>query len=255
MILTNDQKKYIKDKIRGSIVIKDKTYYFKPVKTNNYAYLELVLEKLAKFINMNTAHYDLINIDGRYYYLSEELKNFRTSNVLKISDINLYEIWSCLENKYGEYTENIMYEIVKMYIFDLLLLAPDRHSCNWGIIDNNLYIIDNENSFCTTSCSSISSKHSIFDKLNNHFNPSFYINTIIENNLEELEYFLATSSQEFIELFYEIYDKLNPFVIKSVFNNIELEYNIDIPFKDSNLNLYIDYYTLIGELLNTRGLK
>ena len=148
-----------------------------------------------------------------------------------------------------------MFEVVKMYLFDLLLLAPDRHSCNWGLKNSNLYILDNENSFCSTSCSPISSKYDMFDKLNSYFNPSFYINTIIKNNLEELEYFLATSSQEFIELFYEMYDKLNPNVLKSIFNNVELEYNIDIAFKDSNLDLYIDYYTLIDELIHARGLK
>ena len=248
-------------------------YYFKKDKCMENAFLELVVEQMAKLVGIKCAHYERTEVYGAYYYyLSEDLNTlgeFKLAcEVLGNNQENnsLYGIWANIEALYPQNTPFIMQEIIKIYFFDLLMMNWDRKLTNWGFIfldENSFYpvIFDNDYSFNLNMGSRLTSKNACSDKLNSHlpihnrYFMSYFENGILKKNLEDLEYFLVTSSSEFNEMVKGIYEMLTPKALKGIFTDLERSEQIEIPSKDNYLDMYARNYKAIGDIILARSKK
>lgn len=201
---------------------------------------EIIGERLAKIIGLKCAHYELFTIGDNYYSLSKNLNNegrFKLASVYNIKTNSLYDIWHTLENYVNNFPE-VMNDIVKMYIFDLLFMLCDRRTDNWGLLtkDNitSLVIFDNEYLFRANNPHMITSKYE-------------WNNNLSREN--EIKSFLAQSSNEYVELFKKIYEIVPPEKLKEIISKVEEEYNIVLEEKIKILECYINNYELIGEIL------
>mgnify|MGYP004557455335 FL=1 len=153
-----------------------------------------------------------------------------------------------------------MYDLIKVFIFDIFLLNGDRHLGNFIVLNENekhkLFIYDNDNVFEDAFRVLLNAKMNSDDRLEKYSSISLGGNTTLsmEKNIEILEYFLATSSKEFSNLVVDIYNKLTPEVVEAVFSEVEKEENITFDEKEYNMKLYRENYRMITELLVERGL-
>ena len=255
--LTEKQKEQIIITRCGKIEIDQKKYYYKPV-LRHVEGVELLIEKLANLVDINCAHYERIEIEGMPYMLSEDIaknKVFKTAN--EVIDTNsvtgsLYDIWNTLEKKYPNDIEWIMNEIVKIYIFDILILQSDRSLGNWGILFDGdrvdkVYILDNEYSFDGLSPVILNSHYG--DELNDKKDDKYL------NNMKNLENFLNYSDPEFILLFKKIYNILTPDVVKKCMVEVELNVGNNYRLNREMFYTYVSNYYEIANLCNKRGLK
>lgn len=252
--LQKEQKYYIFSYNRGNLIIDGKKYFFKLIPNNVYG-IETLVENLAKLVDIKCPHYEYVTINGLNYSLSEDIAgtgDFYTAYELGFFDNSLYDIWNVLEMQFPDKVSELMEKIIKIYIFDILLLNDDRNYGNYGFKVNDgkiedVYIFDNEFSFQTGEVV-LSSKLDFKDKLNKRVNIG-NIPYELEPSIEELEYFLSTSSKEYIDLFNKIYMTLTPEVVKK-----ELDKSL-VEDKDSLYKIYRENYLLIERLINKRRLK
>lgn len=229
--------------------------------------IELVANKLARLISINCSKDYLVNINGELYYLSYSFYNlgnfkrgdeFNVKNSLKSN--SLYNLWLSFEDEYPDECEKLMYDLIKVFIFDIFLLNGDRHLGNFIVLNENekhkLFIYDNDNVFEDAFRVLLNAKMNSDDRLEKYSSISLGGNTTLsmEKNIEILEYFLATSSKEFSNLVVDIYNKLTPEVVEAVFSEVEKEENITFDEKEYNMKLYRENYRMITELLVERGL-
>ena len=229
--------KEIKEKIACpsnlTIDINGTKYYIKKAK-DEVDGIELVIEELAKLVNIKCAHYERVKVDNNIYYLSEDLgKDKPFSNKLN-------DIFNALEATYPNQIVFLIDEIVKIFIFDSLIINYDRSYYNWGFnYDKNgisdVVIYDNEFSFTSLS------------KGEMHFTDEHL------NNIYELVEFLK-ASPHFIEMFNEMYNILKPEVIFETFNKIQRENNIIFEKKEIFVRNYLKNYILIGEQMRGKTL-
>jgi len=257
--LNNEQKEYIKNKNNGFIIIENEKYYFKKTLGN---YHDLIIEKLAHIVGISISTYDLINIDGKFYYLNKDINSygkFLIANEIDGIDNKLPNIKMTLEKLYFSKSPILMKKIIKIYLFDILTLSSERFNGNWGILyDNNsspydVWIFDNEYSFDDFNSVVLSAKLEMQDKLNSRVRLD--AKDYQRENLEELEYFLAKYNDIFIEMFIDMYEKLTPDIVSHVFKQVEEEYNVKISSKDRDLYKYRINYKAIDELLVKTGIK
>ncbi len=218
---------------------------------------EVISYKLAKEIGLLCPFYKIAVIDQRVYVISEDLNNygfFQTFADLEMPEsigMSLYEIWDYLENYFKNSPlikdiPSILEDIIKTYIFDIILGNWDRFNYNWGLVFNEdkvkLAIFDNE--FITSYrlpavSSSISGDIWGKDK------------KMTLNKKDTLKYeikrFLQESSSEFIEMFNKILEDFSPNHFIDVLNNVEKEetvatYREDIHLKISKKDEYIEKY-------------
>lgn len=253
--LTDKEKQYIDENTNGAIIIDNKKYYFKLISSMSIG-IEVAVENLAKLVDIKCAHYEVVEINGLNYYLSLDIaenKEFYDAYELGFVSNSLYDIWNELEIRYPDKANYIMQEIVKIYIFDILILNEDRNYGNYGFTINNgniedVYILDNEFTFQSGQVV-LSSKLEFKDSLNKKNNIN--IPEELEDSINELDYFLQTSSHEYYDLFINMYTILTPSIIEQELNKIDLDYQS----KNDMINIYKQNYNLIGELIHKRGLK
>lgn len=271
MELNQKQIEYILKSHGCKIHIDNKWYYVKKNR-NDYVfpYSEIVAEKIARLLNINCAHYEFVKIDNglysRDYYFSESLSELGNArSMLDIEDeifltnhayinykdgpskASLYEIWSELELIFGDCLD-LMQDVTKIYLFDIMFLCSDRHPENLFIVDEQgqkkAYLIDNE----------------FFWKkrpyLSSDYTNQFFTNNIKENYeelaLKDLNSFLSTSSNAYIELFKDMLNKATPEAIKEVLLEVETLINDELIWKDEFLEEYQIYYEQMQNLLAER---
>lgn len=251
--LRDEEKKFVYKKCVGIIKKDDEDYYFKESYEGG---VELVASELANLVNINCINYEIVKIKNRYYYFSKALpkEKFCTFEKLHIPVKNLYSIWNELEVSFPQYKDKLMHQLIKIYLFDILLLNPDRNEGNIGLYydkdDINLIILDNERSFYGVGKSNISSKFDKKDKLKDgHMFIAPGIPSIA-NFLNELEYFIKTSSDEYIEMLNNLLDILTPEVVMNTFELVESKNNIELPMKDEYIRRYEINYYYVKELLS-----
>ena len=153
---------------------------------------------------------------------------------------------------------DIMHEIIKIYLFDILILNADRVNSNWGFIVNddkieNVYIFDNELSFnyespvMLTAKGNNNFKYTMLDNWNTLFKST-------QENIKELEFFLSNHG-EYMDTFLSMYEKLTPQVVRDVYESIIKEVGNHKVLNNTNfLLVYTKSYRAIGKLLKIRGL-
>ena len=237
---------------KPTMIIDGKRYYVKEINEYNEG-VELVVEQLAKLVGINCAHYGIIEKHGKNYYLSEEIDGFINSEMFTEYSKNIKSILDYISSNYPEQAAIIIDQIIKLFLFDILILNGDRNSHNWGFTSENgkikVWILDNEYAFYGHEKVKLS-----FDEDRYNLNVGID-NKVISQNIKELLYLLDTSDEIYTDMFLEMLDILNPNSIISIFKEVEDNYNIKIHKKDKLISNYILNYNIISNLFHLSRLK
>lgn len=263
MKLTEKQKEEIVSKEHDYINLDGIEYFCKIAK---FDCNEILAYRLASIVGINCPLYHIVNINEELYYLSYSFNNlgkFKCGKDLIGLDYftnTMYNLWHVVENEYPKECKDLMFDLVKVFIFDIFMLNGDRHAGNYAIVEENgkpkIYIFDNESIFESVFRVELSPKYDKRDFLRNGTriikNPKTTIG--MKQNMELLEYFLTTSSNYFCKLVVDFYNKLTPEAVYSNVLEIEKATGITNHDKDYNMELFRRNYELIGDLLKDKGL-
>ena len=258
MELTEKQKGEIVSKEHEYVDIDGVQYFCKIASTNCN---EIIASRLSSLVGINCPPYYIVNINKDLYYLSYSFNNlgkFKSGKDLIGLDYysnTMYNMWHVVEKEYPKDCKNLMFDLVKVFIFDIFMLNGDRHAGNYAIVEENgnpkMYIFDNESIFESIFRVELSPKYNKRDFLRNStriiIDPSATIG--MKQNMELLEYFLATSSKLFGDLVVDFYNKLTPELVYDVILEVEKSTGITNYDKSYNMKLYHKNYELIGDLL------
>ena len=258
MKLTEKQKEEIVSKKHDYVNLDGIEYFCKIAK---FDCNEILAYRLANIVGINCPLYHIVRVNKDLYYLSYSFNNlgsFKSGKDLIGIDYfsnTIYNLWYVVEKEYPKECKDLIFDLVKVFIFDIFMLNGDRHAGNYAIVEENgkpnIYIFDNESIFESIFRVELSPKYSKRDFLGNGTriinDPSATIG--MKQNMELLEYFLITSSKLFCDLVIDFYNKLTPDVVYNVILEVEKFTGITNYDKDYNMKLYKKNYELIGDLL------
>ena len=228
-----------------------KRLFLKP----QYGINELIGYHLACLFDLETPLCHLVEIDDSYYLLSEyvEFKNMASLGLNHIKNASLYEIWRMLD-KYHFNSQELMFQIIKMYLFDFLFGNSDRNYTNYGIVTHhnksNLIVYDHEYLFNYNRNVMISS----FYDGNQHYKNILSNEKVLDNKKDNLEEFFRNSDKGYLFLCKHYLDIWTPDYFKEVLDEVEnsnviitVNGNIPliIPNKEQIIKNYTDNYNLI----------
>lgn len=258
-----------------SFDIEGKTYYFK---NSQFKYQELVVNEIYKILGIPCVNYELIKLWNEYYLMSESFKKdgctYISGNEL-LSDYlgnssdeilldlgvnidrdgehslnNIENIWFSLEQKgYSkEDVKNIVYDIIRIYSMQIILLDCDLHAGNWEIEEQNnratlVPKYDNEGCFS----SDIMGIYMSVDG-DDTFNSS----------VDSLNKFLNYSVVEDADIFYDLFKRCTIEVVMEAIRIVEQKYgeHIELMYKtvDANsvLSTFITQRERLESFLNKR---
>ena len=226
---------------KGSIVVDNEKYFFK--KADNRL-MELVVERLAKIVNLHSAHYEIVEINGELFYFSKDLSmidEYKSAYDLFGEVDTIPDIRRLIERDEPVLLDYLSFEVVKMYLFDLIVMNYDRNSSNWGIrfarqgID--LCIIDNDLSFTLPMCT-ISARNKVPYMMRKYVEDD----SLINDSYREIQFFLENYYDLYIELFYLMFNRLTPSVVAQVMKEVEEETTRKIEEKDKMLKDFENHY-------------
>lgn len=125
-----------------------KKYYFKEIRNVSKIYNELIAEELAKEFGLSCVHYDLAVYEGMIGVISEDFITEKNTFVYIYDLINLYyspgemtkynnlnDIIEILKYyvKNPDNLNNIINQIIKIFVFDIATGNYDRHIDNYGV--------------------------------------------------------------------------------------------------------------------------
>lgn len=272
MQLTESEKSYIRKIYKGEtcqIFIRNKSYFIKSGKDNLFL-KEKLGEHLAELIGLKHAIYDEFILDGKRIIITEDLNSrgefliayeyFFNSCLMSIKDlrnlkdhISLNDIWAFFEESFYD-SSTLMFEVIKMYLLDALLMNYDRNYFNWGIINENgelrICILDNTEMLEIELETNIHSyfDEKVYEKNYDKFGFNRFSNEILKYfsvTIDDLEHFLKISSSEFLDEFIRILSILTPAKIREEISEIENQYGRDMPSKDNVIlcSYLIEYFT------------
>jgi hypothetical protein len=225
-----------------------KEYIYKDCKNLESCYNELIAKKIADKLSIPCCDYiftyyrgnvgvssELFDITN-YISIKDMLKETYGEVPIEINNIkyiddefrsknNLESNWFALEKKYFEYenrqeiVERLMNQIVKIELFDFLIGNSDRHTDNYGIINEEeihiSQIFDNEEML---------SEYALYEGYYSiQVTEEDYIE--IENNksnpINIFEKFFETSSTEYQKEFEKMLDVITDESIDEIFNELK----------------------------------
>lgn len=257
-------KSYYNERIVISFIFEGIEYFWKY--DNRYsAYNELLVNEISSDLGIPCVDYDLASIGGLKGVVS---KNYKKSNAryftgeellkryYKLARINphnsLESIWFALEEHYQdnpnmqEIVSNIMSQLAKIFILDILTGQIDRHSDNWGIIEypnGNVElqpVYDNIRMMSLYYIPTISNVGlTVYDSSN----------ASLENNIRD---FLQDSSEEFLSLLYKSLWTISKDNLMNIFKRIELKTNTKMPQRIKNIYLtkFAEQMEFISKILD-----
>jgi hypothetical protein len=247
MILSKEIEDKIKTTHNPTIDLDGKKYYVKSGMIQ-FDGVELVVEELAKIVGVKSIKSERLLLDGIPYYLSEDLngmegKTFELAMCHILFGHTLNEMFDALQRFYPNNVIGLMDQIVKMFMFDALVMNQDRNYSNWGfLIDkhglSDVVILDNDYAFVQNGSNGVPMS----------FNESS------RTQRDDLFSFLESSSQIYTEMFREMYRILTPELVSDTFGLVEEDNNMNIPLKEIFLRNYNYNYKLIGEKLRGKNL-
>ena len=230
-------------------------------------YAELLMEELAKQVEIDCAHYDIIKFNGKNGVISKNVLNkSKDESMYTIrsiigedsmpnDSIDIEKIWNSIkkfismeDNINKEKAQKAFLDVAKIAIFDTFTMSNDRHSENIALVFGNDHeknetifkiapLFDNE-------CSLMLDKP--VEEIDEMLNDNKYFEDMVElqeqmivvpddakdaNNVEgwkDMLYFLTDDSDEAMGFAEECYNKLN---IKDAINSVENRLNAKLPDK------------------------
>lgn len=237
---------------KPSTKIDGKRYFIKEI--NDYTDgIELVVERLANLVGINCAHYDRVINNGHRYYLTEEIKNYMSAETFTMYKENLNDILDYINSNYPNKSAVIIDQIIKIFLFDIIILNGDRNSHNWGFStrddDVDVYILDNSCAFYGEEKVKLGLKEASYEIKIGLNDP------VISQNVEELIYLLDTSSELYSDMFIDMLGVLTPENLKSTFDEVEEKYQLKIVHKDKLIEKYTNNYEIICNLFHLHTLR
>lgn len=205
--------------------------------------------------------YSIINgqtILGNYYkhlYNSNEDELEFNGVITKMN--NLEDIWDALEYHFKDYEKskkdeiikNIMFDLTKIFSFDIIMMQSDRHAENWEILESNnkddAYLVPlYDNELCLDN-------YSISTNLNVEFEEKSLVNA--HHNLKK---FLLYSSDEFINVFLNYFEKSTPKVLENIIKDIDEKYKglFRYTYKEEVFKKYKENYKALKKVLEELNL-
>lgn len=223
---------------------------------------QLIGNELAYYCDINCVSDKVVKCDDDYLYLSYSLHNlgiYESGSELGLTSLNLYEIWLKLEELYPEKVEKLVRQLIRIFVFDSLLMYGDRHLDNFGILTKNkeveLYILDNEYMFCDISVGRLNPYNigSI-----NYFvsDEAFLEKEIFKENYQRFDTLIKSTSNEFYEDIKDIYYRLAPDVVRDKLQEMKERYPELIRDETiiERIKMYEENYEMISKILKERGL-
>ena len=244
---------------------------------------ELIGKKLADIMGLICPRYFLVEVENERYLLSEDLNQYGSFITgLELSENNedgfisysmnsfyrdetwydkdaehilhgnsLYDIWVYFEKNYPyKIQKQLIAEILKVYMFDILFLNYDRDSRNWGILKQkdqvNVVILDNEMIF-SQKRKEILYKSKNKDSLGINNEDSILAETVALTSdfsethpsvYEDFRKFLKESSSEFTDLIKYYIDLITPEFLRIIIEQIERNESIIIETKEKMIETY-----------------
>lgn len=230
-------------------------------------YAELLMEELAKQVDINCAHYDVIKFNGKKGVISknvldknkdESMHTIRSiigEDSMPNDSIDIEKIWNSIKkfismenNISKEKAQKAYLDAAKIAIFDTFTMSNDRHSENMALVFGNDYekneTIFNIAPLFDNECSLMLDKP--IEEIDEMLSDSKYFQDMVElqeqmivvpdesrdkNNVEgwkDMLYFLTDDSDEAMEFAEECYNKLN---VKEAIENVEYRINAKLPDK------------------------
>jgi len=244
-------------------------YYFKITACSSDIYNELIASELAKDYGIPCAEYDLASINSlvgvcsksvfgvedKFYSIEKILEKEYGFIPLKYN--NLEDIWYALSLRYDKnIVEQLMNQIVDLFLFDIMIANSDRNIGNYGIIENKENVslaplFDNEK-ILSDSCIEyggycIAVRREDF----------FWCYRDLSDDDNFLYTFLRISDSEYIK---QVEDKLwviSEENILDVFSRIENKISSTIPIqiKKKMLEKFANNKYMINEVLNKVKVK
>ena len=261
-----------------------KRYFFKKSKSGNI-YNELIAEKIANKLGIPCCHYILTFDDGmdylssemfdttNYISLHEVLKNVYTiekniemteeenTDILDKSKNNLEDIWNALEIKYGtrengqELVNKLMTQIVKVFLFDVIIANSDRHIDNIGFIDDGVNVtlaplFDND--YMLSDYALYDNDYSMCVEPQDFFSREEYMNNDdAEEPQNTLEKFIKISSSEYKEELNDMLYVISKESLEDIFDELQAEgININQIKKDQIISKFEANTNIIQNIIS-----
>ncbi len=222
---------------------------------------ELIAMNMGKLLDLKMLEYDLIRIYGETHVISKSFENdgncdFGLEIMARYNLIykkcvfdcwklnNLQDIEDSLIYKYDiEKSKYLFKEVIKMFIFDLVILQSDRHLNNWYILDKDKKI--------EFGC--------IFDNALS-FMPNYPYDGIkvnyqdYETNIYDEMIKFFQKYPKYFSLFLKYFNILTKDTLKEIIDKIENDIDLKILIKDKYLNIYNEHRNKIEKNLERRVL-
>lgn len=229
MILSDLEKEKIREiTFATNMELGGKKYFVKQTSRYEFEMLGLVL---ARLLDIKSPNCTIINIE-KPYIVSEDLNNF--GNFYLMEEVNNIE-----SNTIAAINKSLsdidIEEIIKMYLYDIIFQNCDRNKANYGIVENELYIIDNESIFDLFDIPIITA--SDYEIITLDVNSEIYMNV--------MKYEISTFLLNFKEYNYmlkKILNKINPYKLMLISKELGIK-NQDF------LNFFNDVYNEILKMM------
>ena len=256
-------KSYYNRQIVLSFEYEGKKYFWKYEKSIN-PYNELVAAEIAEDLKIPHVSYDLacigmvngiiskdFKISDADYIDGEKILQGQYDSSPTTTHNNLDDIWYALEYRYNkeenmqEIVGNIMMKLVQVFIFDILTGQNDRHSSNWGVVEQDgkepdLQILyDNAHILSLNYIPAISKV-----ALQTYGNEKSYLE-------DDLLSFLCDSNIEFVKMIYDSLWVINEENLRSIFKRIETKIGNKMPQIDKEIyiNKFAEQKDYIMEII------
>lgn len=247
MKIPKDIEEYVATVNNGSCIIGEYKYYFKKA-IPPFIKTELIANKLAALLNIKCLEYISILIADLSYYFSKDLNaegTFYTLSELGVLDSSLSAHLQGLNDIFPNNPE-LIDDIIKIYLFDILFMNSDRNPGNIGLLVSRkgpkIIMLDNEFIFDEYAIG-LSVKHRACDiSENSIYGYNCGIPEFLQTNLTDLEIFLETAKEEYCRLFWWMYETATPEVVGNIIRGVDKD-NLN-----QFLKQYIENYKLIGML-------
>lgn len=217
------------------------SYLVKEMKTDK-GIIELLGSFLCRLIKLKVPNNYLINLNGSYYLLSEDLSNegvfVDASKIFgtEKDDINVNDAIKKAHEKFSN--PKIEEDILKMYFFDCLFQNWDRRLDNWGFLHEKdevkLVAFDFDNCFIDDIKTTYL-----------HMGDTYLVST-----LEDLKYFLEQGKKEDIEKFVYIYELFTPTFVENILKIIMKKFKVEnMQILNELMTKYTNNYYNIEKLL------